>query len=153
MISCEQVFPISPGGMMVALAYPPTDGSIAVRPTLTPLPGRRVGGQTMPARPPETLYWRRRAIALVLLAAAVAALAVAVSIVLAGLGGGPLTTTGSSGGPAMPAAKIHLVEPGDTLWSIVRASGVRGDPRPVVDQLQQELGDRPLQIGQWVPVP
>jgi hypothetical protein len=139
---------------MVALAYPPTDRSTAVLPTLMPLPGRRVGGQTMPARPPKTLYWRRRAIALVLLAAAVAVLAVGVGIVLAGLGGGPLTTTGSSGGPAMPAAaKIHVVEPGDTLWSIVRASGVRGDPRAVVDQLQQELGDRPLQVGQRVPIP
>lgn len=139
---------------MVALAYPPTDRSIAVRPTLRPLPGRRVGGQTMPARPPQTLYWRRRAIALVLLAAAVAVIAVGVSVVLAGLGGGPLSTTGSSGGPAMlAAAKIHVVEPGDTIWSIVRASGVRGDPRALVDELQQKLGDRPLQIGQRVPVP
>ena len=79
-------------------------------------------------------------------------LVVAVRLALAGPGGGALTTTGSSGAwPSEPiAAHVHVVVAGDTVWSIVRSSGVRGDPRPAVDRLVGRLGGRPLQIGERV---
>ncbi|MDP9075481.1 MAG: LysM peptidoglycan-binding domain-containing protein, partial [Actinomycetota bacterium] len=74
---------------------------------------------------------------------------------LARSGGGALTTTGSAGVARMQpvAAHVHVVRPGETLWSIVRDSGIAGDPRPVVDQLARQAGDRPLQVGQRVVLP
>ena len=75
---------------------------------------------------------------------------VALQAGLGSSGGGPLTTTGTpavsgaSAGVAAAAtafsaqpavARVWVVRPGDTLWSIVEASGVKGDPRPVVDRL------------------
>jgi hypothetical protein len=139
---------------MVALAYPQTDRPVVVRPALTPVPGGRVAARARAARLPRAIYWRRRAVAAAVLAAVAVGLALALGTVLVGLGGGPLTATESSGvAPVSAGASVHVVEPGDTLWSIVRASGVRGDPRPVVDRLQHELGGRPLQVGQRVLVP
>lgn len=70
-------------------------------------------------------------------------------------GRGPLTATGSpvaaSARPA--AARVWIVRPGDTLWGIVEASGVRGDPRPIVDRLSAQRGGRPLQAGEEIVVP
>jgi hypothetical protein len=89
-------------------------------------------------------------------------------------GGGSLTSSGalasSSGaspvggaaavGAAAVAADGHptqgqtwVVRPGDTLWGIVEAAGIKGDPRPVVDKLSSELGGRPLQVGETISVP
>ncbi len=86
-------------------------------------------------------------------------------------GGGPLTATGSPtlapGSPirfraagsagvlsARPAsAQVWVVRPGDTLWSIVVDSGYPGDPRPLVDELQAQLGGRPLSPGERLLLP
>jgi hypothetical protein len=93
--------------------------------------------------------------ALAILTAMVIGAAIGARPVLVGLGGGPLATAESAvgRGPASAGRKVHVVEPGDSLWSIVRASGVRGDPRPVVDRLVRQLGGRPLQVGQRIFVP
>jgi hypothetical protein len=101
------------------------------------------------------VYWARRTLAFAALVVTTTALALGVRAVVVGLGGGPLTTTGSAGAVSASAAggRVYVAHPGDSLWSIVRASGVRGDPRPVVDRLERKLGDRPLQIGQRVVVP
>jgi LysM repeat protein len=73
---------------------------------------------------------------------------------LARPGGGSLATTGRTGVPVVPvAARVHVVQPGETVWSIVRDSGVRGDPRPAVDRLAAQIGDRPLQVGQRLVLP
>jgi hypothetical protein len=89
----------------------------------------------------------------------VAATAFIVGLVLCGplgrSGDGSLTITGPSGNLPVQtaAAHIHIVQPGETLWSIVEASGVTGDPRPVVDRLESELHHRPLQAGQRLVMP
>ena len=87
--------------------------------------------------------------------AAVLVAAAALRFALAGLGGGALTTSGSSGAAPATAGAAHayVVQPGDTLWSIVRASGRRGDPRPEVDRLALQLQGRPLQVGQRLRLP
>lgn len=79
----------------------------------------------------------------------------AIRLALAGPGGGALTTPGSAGAAsAQPAAaRFYVVQPGDSLWSIVRANGYRGDPRPVVDRLASTLGHHPLQPGQRIVLP
>ncbi|MDA8284257.1 MAG: LysM peptidoglycan-binding domain-containing protein [Actinomycetota bacterium] len=60
-----------------------------------------------------------------------------------------------AGSPVMQpiAAHVVVVRPGDTLWSIALSSGVKGDIRPLVDQLEAEVHGRPLQVGERVVVP
>jgi hypothetical protein len=77
----------------------------------------------------------------------------ALQAALGGAGGGPLTTTGSPSSPRLVSARAWVVRPGDTLWGIARAIGARGDIRPLVDRLSAEVGGRPLQVGQEIPVP
>jgi hypothetical protein len=74
----------------------------------------------------------------------------ALRLALAGPGGGALTTSGSSGSAtASPVAgRVYVVQPGDSLWSIVIARGHRGDPRSEVDRLARQLNGRPIQPGQ-----
>jgi len=60
-----------------------------------------------------------------------------------------------SGEPGQPpcSGQAWTVRPGDTLWGLVEAAGVAGDPRPVVDQLSAELRGQPLQVGEVVTIP
>jgi hypothetical protein len=48
---------------------------------------------------------------------------------------------------------VYVVQPGDTIWSIVQGSGHRGDPRPVVDRIALQLNGRALQPGQRLLIP
>jgi LysM repeat protein len=97
-------------------------------------------------------------LALLALAPAVLMAAGATRLALAGPGGGALTTTGSSGAAtsaaaALEPAHVYVVQPGDTLWSIVRATTGKTDPRPEVDRLTRQLDGRPLQPGQHLVLP
>ncbi len=150
---------------MAAIAYPMPDPWAAPRPLRPVPPGAHTGlewpdprvSQPVPPTLPEArVYRRRRAVALLALVAALFVAAAALRLAQAGPGGGALTTAGSSGVAApAPAASPHIyvVQPGDTLWSIVVATGHRGDPRPVVDRLALQLNGRPLQPGQRVTLP
>jgi LysM repeat protein len=110
-----------------------------------------------PGRSDGRVYRRRRAVALLVLVAAVFVVAGGVRLALAGSGGGALTISGSSGALAphsqSETGHLYVVQPGDTLWSIVRASVRPGDPRPEVDLLTRQLGGKPLQIGQRLRLP
>ncbi len=80
-----------------------------------------------------------------------AGLMVALQANLGGLGNGHATTTVAVA--ARPVvARVWVVRPGDTLWGIVEATGVKGDPRPMVDRLVAQLQGRPLQPGQRLAV-
>jgi LysM domain len=99
---------------------------------------------------------RRRTVAVaILLVATTAIVALVLRVPLRGPGDGPLAVTGSTGDLTMRPAvvHIHVVQPGETIWSIVQASGVRGDPRPIVDRLESEIDHRPLQVGQRLVLP
>ena len=67
-----------------------------------------------------------------------------VQLVRAGIGGGPLTTTGAaaSSGPIPAGTTAYVVRSGDTLWSIAARIDPSGDERPVVDALAKETGGR-----------
>jgi hypothetical protein len=114
---------------------------------------RRAG---RPASTAAATFRRRRMVALAVLVAATAVIA---GLVLGGAprgsGEGPLAITGPTGELAVqPAvAHVYVVRPGDTIWSIVEANGVRGDPRPVVDRLEAEVKHQPLQVGQRLVLP
>jgi hypothetical protein len=145
-------------GTVVAVAHPCTPLRAAPRLPLGAFP-RATAAHTPPVRasvktrPGARVYRRRRAVAGAALAAAAVAFALPLGAALAGSGGGPLTTR-APGVPFEPAvAHVHLVQPGETLWSIVHDSGVRGDPRPEVDRLAAQLGGHPLQAGQLLQLP
>ena len=47
----------------------------------------------------------------------------------------------------------HLVQPGDTYWSLAVALDQPGDVRARVDALQRANGGRPLHVGDLVVLP
>jgi hypothetical protein len=104
-----------------------------------------------------SVYRRRRLLAGGLFLLAVAAVLVLVQLIQAGIGGGPLATTGAaatSAGPMIPAgARDYVVRPGDTVWSIAEALDPNGDERPVVDVLVKELHGTTLYPGEVVAIP
>jgi hypothetical protein len=110
--------------------------------------GRRVN----PHQPLDRgVYRRRRLLAGGLLLLSVAAVLVVAQFIQAGIGGGPLTTTGAAavaGGLTPARATVYVVRPGDTLWSIAAALEPGRDERPLVDQLAQEAGGASLYPGQ-----
>ena len=51
-------------------------------------------------------------------------------------------------GARSSAATRHVVQPGDTLWSVAERFAPGDDPRPVVDALAAERGSGPLVPGE-----
>ena len=95
-------------------------------------------------RPSAAIYWRRRAVAVVVGLAA---------LVMAGkagaaLGGSPLAVP-----ERRPATSQSVVQPGDSLWSIAARLEPGHDPRPVVDALSADRGGAPLVPGEVVTLP
>ena len=94
-------------------------------------------------RPDRTVLRRRR------LVVAVAALVLVAVVVLAAV---TLSRPASAG--AMPEGRrVHVVEPGDTYWSIADRYHDRGDLRLAVDALIDANGARPLFPGDTVELP
>ncbi len=79
--------------------------------------------------------------------------AIAADAALARIGGGPLTTTDATSGQETVAAQEWVVKPGDTIWSIAQALDPRGDVRPLVDRLSEEVGNAPLYPGEVIRLP
>jgi len=117
--------------------------STPVRPAL-----RVIEGGRSPRRM-RRVYRRRRAAALVL--AVLVALTCLTGLRAAGRALAPDT-------PAVPAAatsggaRVVVVQPGDTLWSIARRLQPTGDVRPLVDRLAAAHGSAPLVAGDRIPV-
>jgi nucleoid-associated protein YgaU len=49
--------------------------------------------------------------------------------------------------------RVHVVTPGDTLWTIARSVQPTGDVRPLVQQLAAVRHGAPLQTGERIVVP
>jgi nucleoid-associated protein YgaU len=125
--------------MAAVMTMPRFELEPAVTPTARrarPRPVARRG-----ARPSATTFWRRR------LVAGAVGLAVLVMAGKAGaaLGGSPLAVPERG-----PAVTRHVVQPGDTLWSIAERLEPGRDPRPVVDALAAARGNGPLVPGETV---
>ncbi len=91
---------------------------------------------------------RRRQVAVVVALLLVASAVWALGGLLGWLGSGPLAAPGPAPNVAVPAAAlVHVVQPGETVWSIARSAQPKGEVRPLVDRLVRELGGRPLQVG------
>ncbi len=101
------------------------------------------------------VYRRRRLLAGGLVLLFFAAVVVAMQLIQAGIGGGPLTTTGAAAGSGMiPArATAYVVRPGDTLWTIAAVLAPGRDERPVVDQLAKQMGGSSIYPGEVIALP
>ena len=127
------------------------------RPPLQVIPGGRKAARAhvraqRATRPLAPAVYRRRRIG--------ALLVLATLVLVAVLGVGALRSAVSAPGSSSagrPAASVvggpvHVVQPGDTLWSIARSLHPHGDIRVVVDRLEARLGGATLQPGQRVSV-
>ncbi len=56
-------------------------------------------------------------------------------------------------GATLAVGERYTVQPGDTLWSIALRINPTGDPRPVVDALEAEVGGADLQPGERIVLP
>jgi nucleoid-associated protein YgaU len=125
--------------MAAVMTMPRLELEPAVEPTARRVPPRLVARRG--ARPSAATFWRRR---LVAGAVALAALVMA-GKAGAALGGSPLAVPERT-----PAATRHVVQPGDSLWSIAERFEPGSDPRPVVDALVAARGSGPLVPGEVV---
>ena len=66
----------------------------------------------------------------------------------AALGGDPASVP-----ERRPAPALHVVQPGETLWSIARSLQPEGDVRSLVRQLRDANGGAELDIGDRLVVP
>lgn len=103
--------------------------------------------------PSPAVIHRRRLVAGGLAAAILLGLLVGLQALFGRPGGGPLASVGSPAAAQPAVARVWVVHPGDTLWSIALASGARGDIRPLVAQMSAEVGGRPLQPGERIRIP
>ena len=95
-------------------------------------------------RTDEAVLRRRRLVAIVAALAVLAALTVGATSLL----GAPA----SAGEPAIGRV-THLVQPGETYWSIAAGLEHRGDLRVFVDRLVDANGGRALVAGDRIEVP
>jgi len=103
---------------------------------------------------PSVAVRRRRATITLVVLAALGVLLGAGS--LAGAGQAPIRQQVVAGAEvdALPvvassgAATTHVVQPGDTLWSLARRLQPEGDVRPLVARLRQAHGPGPLLPGE-----
>jgi nucleoid-associated protein YgaU len=101
------------------------------------------------ARRATALARRRR---VVLLLAALVMLVV-LALPWGGMGGHPPAFPGAPHGGPLVAGSEYVVHPGDTLWGIAARLAGNSDPRPVVAQLESEVGGDDIQPGQVLRLP
>ena len=109
------------------------------RPDLVALPG----GRSLEGRRRRRLYLRRR---------------VAVVLAAATVGYGLWAIAASPAPPSPGAAPVevgdgHVVQRGDTLWTIAQGLGVDGDLRDTVSRLAEVNGGATLVPGQVLSIP
>ena len=102
---------------------------------------------------PQANYVLRRAVAGLLAVLVVAVRAVAVSASVGVLLDVDARPASASDAAASPGPRLHVAQPGDTLWSI--AEQYRGDvgQRRFVDALIDANGGTAIQVGQAVRLP
>ncbi len=110
-------------------------------------------GTTPPVGPavafrPVPVYWRRRAVAVLVVVGTVVGLLVGVQALLASFGGAPAVT----GGAPESRAAVYVVQPGDTFWEIARRLRPNDDPRPLVARMVAEHGTPVLVVGERLPL-
>lgn len=130
---------------MAAIAF-----SSLYQPRAAPRP-RLVPTRSADHRPPSAAVRRRRAVtALVALAALGALLGVGS---LAGAEQVPPASEPDPGRAVPVVSRLHVVQPGDTLWTLARSLQPDGDVRPLVARLRAVRGEGPLLPGERLRLP
>ncbi len=120
---------------------------IAIAATRVIAPLHLPGGWPTGRRQPSAAVRRWRAV-LVLSAIAVCGTLLGAGS-LAGAGQATeLSPSAISQAAAPSPAPVHIVQPGDTLWSVARGLQPDGDVRPLVARLRASSGGGPLVPGQ-----
>ena len=103
----------------------------------------------------DLIYRRRRVVvfacALVLVVGAWAGAMAGFRLLVGGPGSGPLTASAAtpSAAPAPAGATVHVVEPGETVWTIAReVTPPDQDVRATVDRIIERNGTAALRPGQ-----
>jgi len=118
------------------------------QPAPSPRPQLRVleGGRSPSARVARQTYLVRRA--------AVAVVAALVIVVLAQVLGGLVgSLAGAMDGVPAASGAVHVVAPGDTMWSLAGDLAPGLDRRVAVDDLLALNGEAPLRVGQDLRLP
>jgi hypothetical protein len=103
-------------------------------------------------RRPGRATYRRRRLAVALLGAVV--LLGARTALGQPEGGSPATPgPAPAASPSGAGSRAHVVQQGDTLWTIARSLQPAGDVRPLVDRLAAARTGAPLRPGERVVVP
>ena len=119
-----------------------------IEPGTEPRPQLRVlqGGRSPAALVARRTYLLRRVL--------VASVAVVLVVVLAQLVGSLAgSLAGAVDGPPAASGQVHVVRPGDTLWSLAGDLAPGLDRRVAVDDLLALNGERPLGVGQELQLP
>jgi hypothetical protein len=111
-----------------------------------------------PSSTPTLPLRLRQLLAAVLLVAIAGSLAASIALATRhdapGLPAGRAPGATIEGAPARAvAATVHVVQPGDTLWTIARAFQPTGDIRPLVAALAEQTHGGALEPGQRVFLP
>ncbi len=98
--------------------------------------------------PADEVYRRRRLVAAVL----------TLSVLLGGRMVADLAASGPHVAPeptqpVLIGERVHIVEPGDTLWTIARSLQPTGDVRRLVDVLAAQRRGTALQVGERIALP
>lgn len=122
--------------------------------TATLHPIRRVDRATPGPTSSDVNYAARRAMAAIVVMVVVALVALALVALVGALGGTPAAAADIAPAAVVaPVVRIHVAQPGDTLWSIAdRYRGEVGQDR-FVDALIDVNGATAIQIGQAVRLP
>lgn len=130
----------------LAPSTPPSGPRTPSRPALRVLEGGRSRQQAAQ----RAVFRRRRLAALAVVTALVVAVLLLASSALAGGAGGGVPSP-ATGGSAAPV--VHVVQPGDTLWSIAGKVAPGADVRLTVDRLVELNGGAPLEVGDRLVLP
>jgi len=126
-------------------------------PQEVPYPVGRPG--SVVRRRPQTFFWRRAiALSVIVGLGALAWLATGRLVSVAGAQAPQSRQCLSGGVPgegqtAGSCGQVYVARPGDTIWSIAVAYSRGGDPRPLVANLESEIGGGVLQPGERLVVP
>jgi hypothetical protein len=123
----------------VAVSYP-------LHPLRSPRRARQERAGVRPV-PPEVFQRRRR----VVLASLVLGVLLVGRVVLGPVEGGPLSAPRPA--PRLVSERVHVVQPGDTLWTIARGLQPEGDIRGLVDRLSAQRHGAGLEVGERIVLP
>jgi hypothetical protein len=106
-------------------------------------------------RRPQTFFWRRAIAVSVLVGLGAMAWLATGRVVSAAGAQAPQSQQCVSGGAqgAGSCGQVYVAKPGDTIWSIAVAYSRGDDPRPLVANLESQIGGGVLQPGERLVLP